>query len=142
MNNRYEKIAVAVDFSPQSLVAFERAVEIAKQHEATLQIISIVDTQSFGAIAAYDIKYGEQIKAERLNEIDKLKVEALEAGVTNVEAKVEVGSPKVLLTEQEDINLIVIGATGLNRVEKMVLGSVSARIVRHAKCDVLVVRGE
>ena len=141
MNTQYKKIAVAVDFSTQSIAAFERAIEIAKQHEATLQIISIVDTQSFGAIAAYDLKYGEQIRKERFEEIDKLKVKAQEAGVIEVETKVEVGSPKVLLTEQQDINLIVIGATGLNRVEKMVLGSVSERIARYAKCDVLVVRG-
>lgn len=141
MNIRYNKIAVAIDFSAQSIAAFERAVEVAKQHEATLLLISIVDTQSFGAIAAYDAKYGEQIKKERSEQIEQLKVKAQDAGVTNVETKVEFGSPKAILTEQQDINLIVIGATGLNRVEKMVLGSVSERIVRYAKCDVLVVRG-
>ncbi|AXF57908.1 universal stress protein [Salicibibacter kimchii] len=39
-----------------------------------------------------------------------------------------------------DIDLIMAGATGANRVEQMVFGSVSEVIVRHAPCDVLIVR--
>ncbi|MEO4052381.1 universal stress protein [Solibacillus sp. CAU 1738] len=140
MNTQYSNIAVAVDFSQQSLVAFERAVALAKQHSAGLHLISVVDTRSFGSIEAYDLKYAERVKKERQEMIEQLKVKALDAGVAHVHTKVELGSPKVILLEQQNINLIVIGATGLNRVEKMVLGSVSGQIVRHAKCDVLVVR--
>ena len=34
------------------------------------------------------------------------------------------------------------GSTGLNAVERFIIGSVSEAIVRHAECDVLVVRTE
>ena len=34
------------------------------------------------------------------------------------------------------------GATGLNAVERFLIGSVSEHITRHARCDVLVVRSE
>ena len=34
------------------------------------------------------------------------------------------------------------GATGLNAVERFLIGSVSEHIIRYAKCDVLVVRGD
>ena len=34
------------------------------------------------------------------------------------------------------------GASGLNAVERFMIGSVSEAIVRHASCDVLVVRTE
>ena len=69
-----------------------------------------------------------------------MKQKAIEAGVEQVEAKVEVGKSKVILTELPNINLMVIGATGLSKAEKLVLGSVSERVVRHSKYDVLVVR--
>ena len=69
-----------------------------------------------------------------------MKQKAIEAGVEQVVAKVEVGKSKVILTELPNINLMVIGATGLNKAEKFVLGSVSERVVRHSKYDVLVVR--
>ena len=37
-------------------------------------------------------------------------------------------------------DLIICGATGLNAVERFLIGSVSENIVRSAKCDVLVIR--
>ncbi|MNG34045.1 putative universal stress protein [compost metagenome] len=40
------------------------------------------------------------------------------------------------------IDLIICGATGLNAVESFLIGSVSEHIIRYAKCDVIVVRGE
>lgn len=136
----YNKIAVAIDFSEQSLKAYYRAINVAKENGATLQLVNVVDTKSFGSVSAYDLKYAEKLKEENLIQIEKLKNAAVEAGVTNVEAIVEMGSPKVILTGLPDIGLIVCGATGFNRLEKMVIGSVAERIVRLAKCDVLIVR--
>lgn len=52
----------------------------------------------------------------------------------------EEGSPKVILTSLTESDLIIVGATGLNRAERFLLGSVSENVVRNAKCDVLVVR--
>jgi len=39
-----------------------------------------------------------------------------------------------------NVELIVLGSSGKNTVEKFFLGSVAARVVRHAQCSVLVVR--
>ena len=44
------------------------------------------------------------------------------------------------LTNKLNADLIVAGATGLNRVERFLIGSVSENIVRSAQCDVLIVR--
>ncbi|QDP99609.1 universal stress protein [Lysinibacillus fusiformis] len=140
MTKNYTKIAVAIDFSEQSLKACERAVNITKEGGATLQLVNVVDTKSFGAITAYDLKYAEKLKEENLIKVEKMKSEVQAAGVANVEVVVETGSPKSVLTQLPGVDLIVCGATGLNQLEKMVLGSVAERIVRLAKCDVLIVR--
>lgn len=136
----YKKIAVAIDFSEQSLKALERGIEMAKEYGAILQLVHVVDTKSFGSITAYDLKYAEKIKEDSRNQIEKLKSQVLEAGVTNVEAIVEEGSPKAILTKLPEVNLIISGATGVSKIEKIVIGSVAERIVRYAKCDVLIVR--
>lgn len=44
------------------------------------------------------------------------------------------------LVDRWDINLIIMGATGKGRIAKMLLGSVTSYVVRHAKCDVMVSR--
>ena len=57
----------------------------------------------------------------------------------------EFGSPKLLfqkLASELHADLIMCGTSGLNAVERFIVGSVSEAIVRHAPCDVLVVRTE
>ena len=70
----------------------------------------------------------------------KLKKQAL----TNVNLVIEYGSPKNIITKElsnvVEADLIICGATGLNAVERFLIGSVSEAIVRSAKCDVLVIR--
>lgn len=140
MINSYKKIAVAVDFSNQSMKAFNRAVAIAKDNGATLQLVNVVDTKTFGSVAAYDLKYADQLKEKSKVKMEELKNQAITSGITNVETLVEAGSPKVILTQLPEVNLIVCGATGVNQIEKIVIGSVADRIVRNAQCDVLIVR--
>ncbi|WP_328286483.1 universal stress protein [Ureibacillus manganicus] len=136
----YKKIAVAIDFSDQSKRAFHRAINIAIENDATLQLAHVVDTKSFGSIAAYDLKYAEKLKEKSVSDIENYKNEAKAAGVKNVEVFVGEGSTKTILTQLLDVDLIICGATGYNAIEKMLIGSVAERIVRQAKYDVLVVR--
>ena len=55
-----------------------------------------------------------------------------------------VGNAKVALTEtypvDHQIDLILVGATGLNTIGRMIVGSTTAYIVRQAPCDVIVVK--
>ena len=44
------------------------------------------------------------------------------------------------IPKQENVDLIVIGATGISYIERVVVGSVAAYIVNHAKCNTLIVR--
>lgn len=136
----YLKIAVAIDFSEQSLKALERASQVAMQHKATLQLVNVIDTKSFGAVSAYDLKYAEELKKENKGKMESLEKQAVQTGVQSVESVVETGSPKGILTQLTNVDLIVCGATGLNRMEKMMLGSVAEKVVRYAQCDVLIVR--
>ena len=136
----YLKIAVAIDFSEQSLKALERASQVAMQHNATLQLVNVIDTKSFGAVSAYDLKYAEELKKENKSKMESLEKQVVQIGVQSVESVVETGSPKGILTQLTHVDLIVCGATGLNRMEKMMLGSVAEKVVRHAHCDVLIVR--
>lgn len=91
----YLKIAVAIDFSEQSLKALDRANQLAKEHNAILQLVNVIDTKSFGAVSAYDLKYAEELKKENILKMEKLEKEALQTGVKAVESIVETGSPKV-----------------------------------------------
>lgn len=140
----YENILIAVDGSEAANKAFKRAVELAKSTDAKVIVSHVIDTRAFATAEAYDqtiISQTEKYSKELVQKyVDKLE----EAGVKNYETKIEFGSPKVKIAkdiaQEVDADLIVCGATGLNAVERFLIGSVSESITRYAKCDVLVVR--
>lgn len=140
----YNNIVVAVDGSAEAEYAFNKAVEVAQRNDATLHLVNIIDTRSFAAIEAYDRSIAERAQGFAEEKLAEYKEVANKAGVTAVETLIEYGSPKTMITKEVATktvaDLIVCGATGLNAVERFLIGSVSESIVRSANCDVLVVR--
>lgn len=144
MTLQYQQILVAVDGSKEAEWAFKKSVGIATRNNATLNLVNIIDTRSFAAIEAYDRSIADRAQKFAEDLLADYKKEALEAGVGNVNIVVDYGSPKTMisrdLAKKVEADLIICGATGLNAVERFLIGSVSEHIVRSAKCDVLVVR--
>lgn len=144
MKTTYNSVLVGLDYSKQSEKAFNKAVKIAKQSDANLILANVIDIRQFTyAIGDREnlIKECEKHAEELLS---KYEEKAKNAGVKQIIKIVYEGSPKSKipgeLSKKFDVDLIVCGATGYNAIERILLGSVSESIVRHAKCDVLVVR--
>lgn len=140
----YKKILVAVDGSDEAKKAFDEAVALAKQNDATLMIANVIDSRSFAMVEAYDRTLGERAEAQANELIDEYVDEAKKAGLSKVIKNVEYGSPRVKIpkdiAKEYEADLLVCGATGLSAVERFLIGSVSESIVRFAPCSVLVVR--
>ncbi|MGO1058327.1 universal stress protein [Planococcus sp. FY231025] len=145
MTLQYNTILVAIDGSKEAELAFKKSVAIASRNNAALHLVSIIDI-SFGSLEAYAREYARETKKSTEELLQRYKQEATEAGISNVNIIIELGSPKTMIpgeiATRIDADLIICGATGLNAAERIFLGSVSDRIVRAAKCDVLVVRNQ
>jgi nucleotide-binding universal stress UspA family protein len=51
------------------------------------------------------------------------------------------GDPGAVIVEAaENADLVIVGTRGLNPIQRILLGSVSSKVVHRADCDVLVVR--
>ena len=145
MANHYKSIVVAVDGSKEAEYAVRKSIDVAKRNEgATINLVNVIDTRSFAAIEAYDRSIAERAQQHSEELLNGYKKQAEEAGVENVNLIIEYGSPKNIITKDlsniVEADLIICGATGLNAVERFLIGSVSESIVRTAKCDVLVIR--
>ncbi|MFD1927137.1 universal stress protein [Sporosarcina siberiensis] len=144
MTLQYNQILVAIDGSKESEWAFKKSVAIAARNNATLNLVNIIDTRSYAAVEAYDRSIAERAQKFAEELLGKYKVEAEATGLSKVNVVVDYGSPKTMIardiSKKLNIDLIICGATGLNAVERFLIGSVSENIVRSAKCDVLVIR--
>lgn len=146
----YQHIVAAVDGSKATLPVLKRAVKVAMQNEARLDILNIeqvgqitdgyITSNSMSSDQTYSLIQATQ---ERLED---LKKKAMDMGLYNVSIHIRFGNPKQVIAhdfpKDHDSDLIVIGATGLSNVERFVLGSVTNYVSRNAPCDVLVVRTE
>jgi len=137
---------IAVDGSDQADLAFNKAVEMATRHQASLYLIHVVDTSPYRGIELYDINFTKKMLNQAELLLKDYKEKAEKAGIERVETIVKEGSPKTVITKsitpKLNIDIVICGAKGVNAVERMFMGSVSEHIVRQSKCDVLVVRNE
>lgn len=144
MSNRYSKIMVAVDGSKQVEKAFLEALDLAKDNEAELIIVSIINkvelTHSAYAFSKIYAEEKQKIEVEMLKKIHDAK----EYGLTEIHAIVETGDPRQLIATvfptQENVDLIVMGATGKGAIQQALVGSTASFVVAHASCSVLVVK--
>ncbi|GFH42758.1 universal stress protein UspA [Lactococcus hodotermopsidis] len=144
MIQEYKKIMVGIDGSVESANAFDKAVAVALRNDAELLLVNVIDLRAFQSISNYDTLVAEDTKKGAENLVSDFADEARAAGLKSVRTRVEFGSPKVMmattLPKEENIDLLMIGATGLSYIERLFLGSVAQYIATHAKCDVLIVR--
>jgi len=145
MNTQYQNILLAVDGSKEAEYAFKKAITIALQNNAHLKICHVIDTSIMTTpfdnisltVSETMLDYGKNLVN---NYVDLAK----EQGLANVSGIIEQGNPKTIISKKiapkHNIDLIVCGATGLNTIERLLIGSVSEHIIRYASCDVLVIR--
>ncbi|MEI4770272.1 universal stress protein [Psychrobacillus sp. FJAT-51614] len=142
MANHYKSIVVAVDGSKEAEYAFRKSIDVAKRNIGSiLNIVNIIDTRSF---ETYERSIFDKVQKQSEELLNGYKEQAEAEDVEIVKVVIEYGSPKNIITKElsnlVDADLIICGATGLNAVERYLIGSVSEAIVRSAKCDVLVIR--
>lgn len=144
MGFEYNRIIVAVDGSDASEKAFKKTIDIAKRNKAQLIIAHVIDSRSYAAAEAYDRTLGDRAEKQAKELINTYVQQAKGAGIDTIIPCIEYGSPKIKIAKdiakQYTADLIVCGATGMNAVERFLIGSVSESITRYASCDVLVVR--
>ncbi|MCC5889525.1 MAG: universal stress protein [Alkalibacterium sp.] len=144
MMQEYKSILVAVDGSNQAEKAFKKAVEVAKRNNAVLVLAHVIDTRAYQSFSTFDGSIADNARVEAKNTLLEYKEYAVKEGVKEVKIVLEYGSPKVMIAKQipesEKIDLIMLGATGLNAVERIFVGSVSEYVIRQSKCDVMIVR--
>ncbi len=138
----YDRILIPTDGSKASSGALEHAITHALEYDATLYALNVVDASIFAA----DIETGALIethKAAGERAVSAVADRAAEAGLESVVTEVIIGRPHreiLAYSEEQNIDLIVMGTHGRTGLGRYLLGSVTEKVVRLSEVPVLTVR--
>lgn len=150
MLNLRKQILVAIDGSPLSDKAAEEAVRMAAGNTSQFRskifamlVLPNAQRNSFtDFIPSRPITETDQWEETRQKIFYVIEKNSRELNIP-LEIKVAYGEPAeeiLSFAEREGIDVIVIGSAGKGFLKRKVLGSVSHKVVTHAKCSVYVVR--
>lgn len=142
---------VAVDGSRDSLLATRFCASLPLDPAPRLRLLAVAEPARFPASAPGSIRpqllaAARDMLRERTAQMeDALRLAERELGSrpANVERAVVVGNPGeaiVQAAQSAETDLVALGARGLGPFGRLVLGSVSEYVLRHAACPVLVVK--
>jgi nucleotide-binding universal stress UspA family protein len=163
----YNKILVPVDSSKPSETALEHAITIAKisgiYTNTTINVVLLHVIQEMPVPATFGVgffkskktgdtitleQYLKDVTLEMKVEIKKMIEKKIERyrNIENVslESHVLIGDPSdkiIKFANDEKVNLIIMGTTGLTGIKKiMAIGSVARNVSEKANCPVMLVR--
>ncbi len=145
MTEQITEILVPVDGSDNSTRAALFGVDLAKAFGVGIRLFYVfpaasVEIIGMAGMSRADIDQAAQAAAQKAFDVSK---EALgEAGGVTVEQETSMGDPAeevIRYTEDAPGAMVVIGRRGLSRMKSLMLGSVSDKVLRHAKSPVVVI---
>jgi nucleotide-binding universal stress UspA family protein len=138
----FSRILVAVDGSESARRAFERSVYLAQRCDSRLDIIHVVLDSTYGGDSAVTFQLIEDLKERGKKLLEQYKSETKRNNV-QAETLLELGDHAQVIIDianKNDYDLIIMGSRGLGPFKELLLGSVSFKVMHHAKCPVMVVR--
>lgn len=137
---RVETLLLATDGSEFSEGAIGESIKLAKKCSNRLAAISVIETNpELEAIAPQVTEKAEKSARGHLEAVqERAKKEGVEC---NIIIRVGEDSFKYIVDEavKHKITMIVIGRRGRSGLKRLMMGSVTSRVIGHAPCNVLVV---
>jgi nucleotide-binding universal stress UspA family protein len=127
------KIGVGYDGSPESELALQTARELAQATRASVEALEVVSLPTYGYTGVLPPLTGEgldeilQEATERMKELPDVHGGAV-CGLAGEE----------LAAFANTVDLLIVGSRGYGPMKRMMLGSTSGYLERHARCSLLV----
>ena len=136
------KVLVATDGSEHAMKAVARALELAEKQGAQVTLMSVAyyAQGDFDEMPPY---VSDKLEAEARAALNKGKA-AFDAKGLPVETVLATGlvPANLIIRKAQDgkFDRIIMGSTGMNALERVLMGSTAAKVVAHAPCEVTIVR--
>ncbi len=145
----FKKILIAADGSSTSLKAAEKAIGIARQFDARLKVVVVIDQRVFFIPHDYlpessgYFKVLEELRAGAERILNTIQKAAEKAGLEKLEVEILEGSVVdeiVAAAKKFRADLLIIGAVGKTGAERGVLGSTAQALTTQSPCSLMIVK--
>ncbi len=145
----FASIVVGTDGSDTAKTAVRYAIDLARELDARLQVVSAYEPISDHRRreetleVPEDLQWMVNLREDVLAQLEEAKEDARIAGVTKVETFARQGDAADAIldvAEEQRSDLIVVGNRGMTGAKRFLLGSVPNKVSHHAPCSVLIVR--
>jgi|AntDeeMinimDraft_6_1070357.scaffolds.fasta_scaffold01848_5 nucleotide-binding universal stress UspA family protein len=136
----YNKIFLPTDGSEHAEVALEHAIDLAQKYDAQLHVLYVVDVRANSGFNMWPDML-EELQAVGKEVTQEIADKAEKSGI-EVITEVKTGIPyKEINTyiRENDIDLITMGTRGKTGLDRILLGSVTEKIIRTSQVPVLTV---
>jgi nucleotide-binding universal stress UspA family protein len=139
-------ILLATDGSEEAQLASTTAADLAQRTDSELHVLTVGPDLPLYELPEHPAEFEDVLRENRRRAKEVLEQQAKrieESGGTVKETHLLEGRADeeiVALAEEIGAGLIVMGSRGHGRLRRILLGSVSEAVVRHAHCPVTVVR--
>jgi nucleotide-binding universal stress UspA family protein len=149
-----KRILVPTDFSKPAMIATEVAADIARRSGTELTLLHVIEEGVGNSINVegqvnpdsgweekiFTMKLIEKAKKQMAKLVEDPKLEGVK-----LKQELRVGSPyhgmnKIII--EKKVDLVVMGTAGHSRLEEMIIGSNTEKVVRTANCPVLTVHNK
>ncbi|WP_148263727.1 universal stress protein [Halopiger xanaduensis] len=133
----FDTILVPVDGSECSDLAVDYAADLARRYDATVYVATVIDVRLIATAPQYD-----HLRSEATALVDSVanRLEASGVATTNVVRTAKPYQGVLMVAEDYDADLIIMGTHGRSGVDRYLLGSVTERVIRRSDVPVLTVR--
>jgi len=138
----YDAVLLPTDGSEGTRTAVEHAIDHARQYDAVLHVLYVVDARIGVARETTPEVVFEELEDQGRQAIEGVHSQARAADVDTIEGVIARGDPHQAILDYvsaEDIDLVVMGTHGRTGLDHYLIGSVTEKVVRLADVPVLTV---
>lgn len=135
-HRRHLRVAIGCEPSPPAEMAFEEFTHLGWSIDNDVQVVSVTDRSSV------DESSVDEAAKEYLERIKDRLVEDSRSARARVIHSDHIGDGLVDYIESNQVDLIVVGETSRGGFERLLLGSTTRFVLRHAPSSVLIARGQ
>ncbi|MBI4946426.1 MAG: universal stress protein [Bacteroidetes bacterium] len=142
--NGRDEILVPIDFKEQSLIALGQSYNLAKEYNAELVLLHVIDDGNIIS-SLMTGKQQTEMKKNVQKKLDALALDIEKKKGVKVDTMIAKGKPYEKIIEVADMLgaiMIIMGHNSRKKLSVRFIGSNALRVVREAECPVITIKGK